>query len=408
MSWHEPWDWAAIPQQAAAVPFPICDDPQDNLPLMAKKKSPSAAVSSRSKAPSAAQLRRELERLDRETVKQLNQRAKLVKKLAALADENDGADEPSRDVVDDETLDRAVAASKGPLPEATIRSVFREIISGGRSLTRPVRVAYLGPEYSYSHLATTSRFGSSADLAAVATISAVFDELNRGHADYGVVPLENSTDGRVADTLGMFARHPLRICGEVQLAIHHNLLARTPREEIREVYSKPQALSQCRDWLATHLPWARTVEMASTAAAAQLAAGKPGAAAVASRLAAVNYGLDLVCENIEDNPHNVTRFAIIGGQAAARTGHDKTAIMFEIPHSAGSLADVMAVFKRAGLNLTWIESFPMPGSQSEYLFFVESQGHENDTKVKKALAALERRTVRLNVLGSYATSDPID
>jgi len=201
---------------------------------------------------------------------------------------------------------------------------------------------------------------------------------------------------------------PLRICGEVQLKIHHNLLSCSAREDIKEVYSKPQALSQCRDWLAKHLPAARTVEMASTAAAAQLAAGKPGAAAVASRLAGVNYGLDIVCENIEDNKNNVTRFAIIGGQAAPRTGHDKTAIMFEIPHSVGSLADVMGVFKRSRLNLTWIESFPLPGSKSEYLFFVETQGHESDTKVKRALAALERRTVRLNVLGSYATSEPLD
>ena len=372
---------------------------------MAKKKTSDPSARPRPKPTTPAQLQRTLERLDRDLVKVLNDRAKLVKKLAAVS-ENRETPVPSG--VDDETLQRAAEANKGPLSEETVRAVFREVISGGRALVRPVRVAYLGPQYSYSHLATTSRFGSSADLAAVATIAAVFEELNRGHADFGVVPLENSTDGRVADTLGMFARHPLRICGEVQLRIHHNLLSRSAREDIQEVYSKPQALSQCRDWLATHLPWARTVEMTSTAAAAQLAAGKPGAAAVASRLAAVNYGLDIVCENIEDNKYNVTRFAVIGGQAAPRTGHDKTAIMFEISHSAGSLADVMSIFKRARLNMTWIESFPMPGSASEYLFFVESQGHENDVKVKKALAALEKRTVRLNVLGSYATSEPLD
>jgi len=371
---------------------------------MAKKKPLQDRSRPRTKPTSPAQLQRALERLDLELVKRLNDRAKLVQKLAALNDPKATVG----DSVDEDILKRVVAASKGPLTDDTLRAVFREVISGARSIIRPVRVAYLGPKYSYSHLATTSRFGSSADLAAVATISAVFEELNRGHADYGVVPLENSTDGRVADTLGMFARHPLRICGEVQLKIHHNLLSRSSREDIKEVCSKPQALSQCRDWLAKHLPWADTVEMASTAAAAQLAAEKPGVAAVASRLAAVNYGLDIICENIEDNKDNVTRFAIIGGQAAPRTGRDKTAIMFEIPHSAGSLADVMGVFKRSRLNLTWIESFPMPGSKSEYLFFVESQGHENDTKFKKALAALKRRTVRLNVLGSYATSEPLE
>lgn len=373
---------------------------------MAKKKKPaSAPATSPSKPASPVQLQRAIERLDRELVKGLNERAKLVKKLAIA---NQSTDDRVGDSIDEATLQRIVETGQGPLTDESLRAVFREIISGSRSLVRPVRVAYLGPEYSYSHLATTSRFGSSASLLAVATIAAVFDEVNRGHADYGIVPLENSTDGRVADTLGMFARHPLRICGEVQLRIHHNLLSRSSREDIQEVYSKPQALSQCRDWLAKHLPWARTVEMASTAAAAQLAAEKPGAAAVASRLAAVNYGLDIVCADIEDNKYNVTRFAVIGGQAAPRSGHDKTAIMFEIPHQAGSLADVMVVFKRARLNLTWIESFPMPGSKSEYLFFVESQGHESDLKVKKALAALERRTVRLNVLGSYATSEPID
>jgi chorismate mutase/prephenate dehydratase len=371
---------------------------------MAKKKPVPKTSRPRSKPSSPAQLHRALERLDRELVKGLNDRAKLVRQLADLTDSTTS----NRDSIDGDTLERVVDASKGPLTDETMRAVFREVISGAHALIRPIRVAYLGPQYSYSHLATTSRFGSSADLAAVSTIAAVFEELNRGHADYGVVPLENSTDGRVADTLGMFARHPLRICGEVQLRIHHNLLSLSPREEIQEVCSKPQALSQCRDWLAKHLPQARTVEMASTAAAAQLAAGKPGMAAVASRLAAVNYGLDVVCANIEDNKNNVTRFAIIGGQAGPRTGHDKTAIMFEIPHNSGSLADVMGVFKRARLNMTWIESFPLPGSKNEYLFFVESLGHENDAKFKKALAALESRTVRLSVLGSYATSEPLD
>jgi len=289
-----------------------------------------------------------------------------------------------------------------------MRAVFREIASGCRSLVRPIRVAYLGPRFSYTYLATIERFGESTDLAPVATVAAVFEDLSRGHAQYGVVPLENSTDGRVIDTLDMFARLPLRICGEVQLRIHHNLLAKCPRSEIQEVYSKPQALSQCRDWLSKHLPWARAVEMTSTAAAAQLAVGKPGAAAVASTLAASNYGLDVVAANIEDNKNNITRFAVIGGEAAPRTGNDKTALMFEILHKPGALADVMAVFKRGRLNLTWIESFPPPGSQNEYLFFVELEGHQNEARVQRALTAVGRRAVRLEVLGSYARSLPLD
>ncbi|MEO8498792.1 MAG: prephenate dehydratase [Planctomycetota bacterium] len=352
---------------------------------------------------SPGQLAKEVNRIDRDLVKLMNERAKVVRQLAATAPE---AGEEAR--LGDQPWSEAIGSSRGPLDERALRAAFRELASGCRALIKPVRVAYLGPLYSYSYLATIERFGESVELAPVSTIAAVFEELNRGHTDYGVVPLENSTDGRVVDTLGMFARLPVRICGEVQLRIHHNLLAKCPRNEIQEVYSKPQALSQCRDWLAKHLPAARLVEMASTTAAAQLAAEKPGAAAVASRLAATNYGLDLVAENIEDNRHNVTRFAVIGGAAAPRTGKDKTAVMFEIPHQPGSLVDVMAIFKREKLNMTWIESFPMAGSNSEYLFFIEVEGHQTDVKVERALQLLVKKTVRLEILGSYATAAPID
>lgn len=349
------------------------------------------------------QLAKEINRIDRDLVKLMNERAKVVKQLAVAAT---SGEEEARLV--DQPWSDVIGSSRGPLDERVLHATFRELVSGCRGLIKAVRVAYLGPLYSYSYMATIERFGGSAELAPVSTIAAVFEELSRGHADFGVVPLENSTDGRVVDTLGMFARLPVRICGEVQLRIHHNLLAKCPRNEIQEIYSKPQALSQCRDWLAKHLPAARTVEMTSTAAAAQLAAEKPGAAAVASRLAATNYGLDLVAENIEDNRHNVTRFVVIGGDAAPRTGKDKTAVMFEIPHQPGSLADVMSIFKREKLNMTWIESFPMAGSNSEYLFFVEAEGHQTDVKVKRALQLLAKKTVRLEILGSYATAQPID
>ncbi len=211
----------------------------------------------------------------------------------------------------------------------------------------------------------------------------------------------------MADTLDMFARLPVRICGEVQLRIHHYLLGKCLRSEVREVYSKPQALSQCRMWLARHLSEARTVEIASTAAAARLAAEKPGAAAIASRQAGINYGLDFLAEEIEDNRHNVTRFAVIGERPGRRTGNDKTALMFELPHQPGALADAMSIFKRNRLNLTWIESFPMPETPNEYLFFVEFQGHPDEMRAKRALAALASKTVRLEVLGSYPAAQPI-
>jgi chorismate mutase/prephenate dehydratase len=242
----------------------------------------------------------------------------------------------------------------------------------------------------------------------VPTIAAVFDALSRRQADVGVVPIENSTDGRVADTLDMFARLPLRICGEVQLNIHHCLLGKCSRNQVVEVCSKPQALSQCRGWLARHLPEARTVEMDSTAAAARLAAEKPGTAAIASRQAGVHYALDVLAPDIEDNRHNVTRFAVIGDHSPARTGHDKTSLMFAVPHQPGALADAMAIFKRNHLNLTFIESFPMPNTPNKYLFFVEFQGHPAERGAQRALAALAHKTVRLEVLGSYPATKPVE
>jgi chorismate mutase/prephenate dehydratase len=177
---------------------------------------------------------------------------------------------------------------------------------------------------------------------------------------------------------------------------------------VTDVYSKPQALSQCRDWLAKHLPQAQLHETASTTAAAEIAAEKQGAAAVASRQAAVNYGLDVIAPNIEDNQNNVTRFAVIGHHAHERTKNDKTAIMFEVEHKPGAVADAMNLFKRNRLNLTWIESFPIPGVPSEYLFFVELEGHESETRVKRAIAALTKKSVRLEVLGSYEKTEIVD
>ncbi len=263
------------------------------------------------------------------------------------------------------------------------------------------RVAYLGPEYSYSHLATIKVFGDAYPMAGVSTIAAVFDSILRGDSAYGVVPIENSTDGRVVDTLGMFVRVNVKICGEVLLPIHHNLLSRSDRESIIEVYSKPQALSQCRGWLSNHLPKAKLIEMSSTTAAAELAATKPGAAAVASIEAGRQYDLRVIDAAIEDNPNNVTRFAILGKDLPPPSGNDKTAVLFQVEHRPGALADAMMLFKQAGLNLTWIESFPVPGTNSEYLFFIETIGHVSEPKVSETLDALRKITIRLDILGSY-------
>jgi chorismate mutase/prephenate dehydratase len=372
---------------------------------MAKAKQ-SKSTKSASRPVNVAALRTRIDRLDKELVKLMNERAQLAVEIGrAKSVEGQAAYLPSRE---EEVLTQIAAVNRGPLAERTLRAVFNELICGARAIGQDQRVAYLGPAYSYSHLAALHRFGHAVDLVPVGTIAAVFDEVNRGQATYGLVPIENSTDGRIADTLEMFTRVPARICGEVQLPIHHYLLAKCTRAEVEEVYSKPQALSQCRNWLSKHLPQARLVEITSTSTAAKLAQDKPGAAALASLQAGTHYGLDVLAEKIEDNPGNTTRFAVIGKNSAQRTGRDHTALMFEIPHRPGALADAMNVFKRNRLNLTWIESFPIMASPGSYLFFVELDGHESDIKVRRAMESLGRKAVKLDLLGSFPRGVPVE
>lgn len=360
---------------------------------------------SSARAPSAASLRTRLDQLDRQLVRLLADRTDLAVKIAKL---RQAVGEPAFNLgEEEEAIAKAVSLSKGPLPVRAVRAVLREATSGARSLVRELRVAFLGPLYSYSHLAAIHRFGQMVESMPVGSIAAVFEEVNRGHSDFGIVPVENSTDGRVADTMDMFTRLPVRVCGEVELEIRHALLGKCSRAEIKEVYSRPQALSQCRNWLAKHLPQARTIEVTSTSTAAQLANEKPGAAAIASLQAGIHYGLNVLAEQIEDNPSNTTRFAVIGDQVNPRTGHDKTAMMFQVEHRPGSLADALNLFKRNRLNLTWIESFPVPGTKGAYLFFVEMEGHETDARVRRTLAALQRKALRLEVLGSFPAWEQI-
>lgn len=374
---------------------------------MAKKKQAAATRKPTVRANSKPVLELRCGELEQEIARLITERAKVGQKLAKIDSREPEFNAPASVRITDR-VESWVTLNKGPLDEETFRGIGRELFSGIRRLSKKCRVAYLGPEYSYCYLAATSHFGPNTDLVPVSTIAAVFEEVNRNQADYGVVPLENSTDGRISDSLTMFVRLPSKICGEVPLKIHHYLLAKCRRSEIQEVYSKPQALSQCRDWLAKHLPGVRLVEMTSTAAAAKLAAEKQGAAAVASRQAGVQHGLDVIEADIEDNRNNITRFAIIGREPASRTGKDKTSLMFEISHTPGALADAMNVFKVNKLNLTWIESFPLIGSKSEYLFFVELEGHSDDAKVKRAITALRKLTVRFEILGSYPRSLPVE
>jgi chorismate mutase/prephenate dehydratase len=372
---------------------------------MAKTKKQLAASDDPTQKPTLASLRRALDRIDDELLATLNRRAEVSQQIGQL---KAAAGEPGFDPVrESQVLDRLSAESAGPLSPEAVRAVFRELISGSRAIQTATRVAYLGPEFTFSHLAAIARFGQSAELVPVGTIAAVFDEVERGHATYGVVPMENSTDGRVSDTLDCFSHSKAQICGELPLRIHHCLLGVGRRDEIRKVVSKPQPLSQCRNWLAKHLPNAQLVEVASTADAAQKAKSDSAVAAVASAQAGVNYGLPVLAENIEDNADNVTRFAIIAAATGKKTGKDKTALVVEIAHQPGALADVMAIFKRSRLNLTWIESYPIPGARGRYLFFIEFVAHQDEPRARRAVASLRKKATRLDVLGSYAQTDPV-
>ena len=367
---------------------------------MARKLESDTTANPAKSAAQLKQLRSTIDKLDLQILKLVNERASLAAEIGKVKTDHGGEIfSPARE---EEVYQNLLENNKGPLDQATIRAIYREIMSGARALQKILKVAYLGPDYSFSHLAALERFGQAVEFMKVASIAAVFEEVNRGHADFGVVPLENSTDGRVADTLDMFIRLPqIKISAEVRLRIHHNLLANCEQQAIRRIYSKPQALSQCRNWLSKNVPHASIHDVASTAVAADLAVKEPGAAAVASRQAAVKYGLRILFPDIEDYPNNETRFAVIGHQEAGRTGHDKTAVMFRIAHSPGSLVSVLDVFKQNKLNLTWIESFPARQGKPEYLFFVDFEGHTEDPKVKRALGQLQEHCEQLSVLGSF-------
>ncbi|OJW19525.1 MAG: prephenate dehydratase [Planctomycetales bacterium 71-10] len=371
----------------------------------------SAEPTDSKKAPTLAGLRSEIDRIDKELVAILNRRAEIAVQIGKVKSTN-GLEVFSA-AREEEVLAKVLGASHGPLPKDTLRLIFRELMSGTRALQRTLRVACLGPKYSYSHLASVAKFGEAVEHVPLGSIAAVFEELNRRHVQFGIVPLENSTDGRIADTLDMFTKLPnLKIRAEVRLRIHHCLLGRCEWSQVRRVYSKSQALSQCRNWLGKNLPQAAKIEVVSTAAAAELAQREEFAAAVASRPAGQAYKLDILAENIEDQVNNVTRFAVIAETPEARTGRDKTTLMARIPNDPGSLAKTIAPLEKLGVNMTWIESFPMPGSPSDknpsYLFFLDVEGHVDDPLVQKAIDAVRRRCERLDVLGSYPRSEVVE
>ncbi len=345
-------------------------------------------------------LRYKIDALDDEILSLLNRRAMLVTQMGRIKLSNNlRVYDPRRE---EEIINRLRINHCGPFPERAIFHVFHEIISACRSLARKIDVTYLGPPGTHTHLACLEYFGSSIEAFPKDSIEEVFEAVKRGETHYGVVPIENSTEGMVNRTLDMFIEYEVRIWGEILVKISHDLLSRNGNsEEIERIYSHPQVFGQCQKWLRKNHPHTPLIETASTAKAAQMALQEPMAAAIASPLAGRLYGLKTVVPKIEDAIHNYTRFFILGQQSQERTGKDKTSILFSIPHVPGSLYTVLKVFSEKGINLTKIESRPIKERPWEYIFFIDFEGHAQEPVIDQALSDIRGRVLSIKILGSY-------
>ncbi len=345
------------------------------------------------------ELRRRIDEIDSKLLALLNRRLKVALDIGKLKDSQSlGAYDPARE---QQVFKRLAAQNKGPLAADALCAIYREVMSATLAVQQPLTVAYLGPDATFTHLASQRKFGSSVSYLAVASIADVFTEVERGRADYGVVPIENSTEGVISHTLDMFMDCDLLICSELQLGITQNLLARCGLKQIRTVASHPQALAQCRGWLEENLPGVPLKETSSTAEASRIASVRKGVAAVASELAAPLYKLKVVAANIHDAAANFTRFLVIGRAENEPSGHDKTSVMFSVRDRVGALHMMLQPFRRHRVNLTRIESRPSRRRAWDYYFFVDFEGHCGQPRVKKAIEELEKQTLFLKVLGSY-------
>lgn len=344
-------------------------------------------------------IRRRIDALDAQLVRLLNERTRLVQEVGKIKQAT-GAEiyAPDRESA---VLERVCRLNKGPLSNDALRAIYREIMSSALALEKPLVIAYLGPEATYSHLAAVKKFGASVRYAPLPSIADVFLEVSKGRADYGVVPIENSTEGAVTHTYDMFVDSDLKICAQILLPIRHNLMSAGPRSAIKKLYSIAQVFAQCRQWLQLNMPHVETIEVSSTTRAAEIARTDPEAGALASALAAEKYGLTIHDANIQDSSENVTRFLVIGRSYPKPTGRDKTSLMFAVQDRVGALHDCIASFKKYKINMTKIESRPSRRKAWEYYFFVDILGHADDRRVKKALAELAKHAMFVKILGSY-------
>ena len=347
--------------------------------------------------------RRKIDVLDAEIVRLLNEWTRHVLEIGAIkVKAGDEIYAPHRE---NDVLRRIVKLNGGPIADESLRSIYREIMSSALSLEKHLTIAYLGPPATFSHQAAIRKFGSSLRYSAQKAITDVFDEVSRNRADYGVVPVENSTEGVISHTLDMLVDSELRIVSQIVLPIQHCLLSKTTLGRIRILYSHPQALAQCREWVRKNLPNAEIVESSSTVRAAEQAASTPRAAAIAGALAAERSGLRLLAADIQDNSNNATRFLVLGRQCGPPTGHDRTSLMLSLQDKVGALHRALEPMRRLKLNMTKIESRPSKKKPWEYYFFVDCDGHFQDAKVSKALAELRRHCNFVKVLGSYPAVD---
>lgn len=348
-------------------------------------------------------LRRQIDNVDKKIVRLLSNRAKISSEIGSLKLESGlGIYSPDRER---EVLKKIKLFNKGPLNSVALEAIYREIMSSSLSLNKALKVAYLGPQATFTQLAAIKRFGSQVEYLPCNSITEVFTEVEKDAADYGVVPIENSIEGAVSHTLDMLVDSDLKICAQVILYVSHNLLANCPKLKIKRIYSNPQVFGQCRLWLQENLPHAEKIDVFSTTQAAQMAAREKKSACIASLLAARAYRLKVITKDIEDSPHNITRFLVIGKSEVAKTGSDRTSIIFSIKDKVGALQDMLMPFKKHRINLTKIESRPSKKKAWDYYFFVDLEGHKENTKVKSALRELENKCRFLKILGSYPVGE---
>ncbi len=350
--------------------------------------------------PKLAELRKQIEEIDKDLVEKLDKRTELAKEIGKVkSKESLPVYDTSQET---EVVNRAKDFAK-KMPKTEVESVFREIMSASRSAQQKMKIAYLGPKTTFTHMAAIKEFGKSSEYIAQDSTEDIFASVEKGNSDFGVVPVENSTEGTVNNTLDMFTSSDLNIIGEISLPIMHNLIGKGKLSDIKKVYSHPQAFAQCRKWIAKNLPKTELIETSSTTKGAESANIYHSSAAIASKLASEEFGLSVLAENIGDNAKNITRFLIIGKSNShmKATGKDKTSIMFSVKHEPGSLFNALKPLHDNDVNMTKIESRPTRMKTWEYVFFVDVQGFKDDKKIMKVLEEMGKYCGFIKVLGSY-------